>query len=442
MAGTITWEQLRELAAFRAQHGCAVSLYIGLDPSIVPTAGRSRLAHAVAARACRAAARRAARELSHDERKALKRDLERIEGWFETTSAARASAASRCSRPSSTISSCRFRCRGRSRTRRGSRSSSTSRRSSASSGAATARSSRTSDASAATSIGSATARWSRSRTRLRTSPAVTTRAAGRRRATSGTSRRSSTGTCGTSPTRSIAAFEGSATFASCSPARRRRAPTSKPCSRPRCARALVGWVAAEAHADAPRLLEAARPLLDDWRAGREEELLERWREEAARNGRAATGWEETLQAASDGRVELLLVQEGADQPGVRLSRVRARTDGGRELPARRNDAADRRNRPRSRRPPDAHARRHGRGHRRGASRPRAGRRPRCAAQVLEVLGSVGCRVARGELRRGDRSRRSLDASELRELAAGETPWSRNFRALGRTRVSSEPTVSL
>jgi peptide chain release factor subunit 1 len=78
--------------------------------------------------------------------------------------------------------------------------------------------------------------------------------------------------------------------------------------------ALVGWVAAEAHVDAPRLLDAARPLLQEWRAGREEELLGRWREEAARNGRAATGWEETLQAASDGRIELLLVQDGADRP--------------------------------------------------------------------------------------------------------------------------------
>ncbi|HJU36443.1 MAG TPA: Vms1/Ankzf1 family peptidyl-tRNA hydrolase, partial [Gaiellaceae bacterium] len=78
--------------------------------------------------------------------------------------------------------------------------------------------------------------------------------------------------------------------------------------------ALVGWVAAEAHVDASRLLEAARPLLEEWRAGREEELLGRWREEAARNGRAAAGWEETLQAASDGRVELLLVQDGADRP--------------------------------------------------------------------------------------------------------------------------------
>src|SRR5947208_6568090 len=78
----ITWEQLRELAAFRAQHGSAVSLYMGLDPSIVPTAGdlashtRSLLARAER----QLEARRAT--LSHEERKALAQDLERIEGWF------------------------------------------------------------------------------------------------------------------------------------------------------------------------------------------------------------------------------------------------------------------------------------------------------------------------------------------------------------------------
>jgi peptide subunit release factor 1 (eRF1) len=78
--------------------------------------------------------------------------------------------------------------------------------------------------------------------------------------------------------------------------------------------ALVGWASAEAHADPRRLLEVAEPLLEEWRVGREEELLARWREEAAKNGRAATGWEETLEAASDGRIELLLVQDGVDQP--------------------------------------------------------------------------------------------------------------------------------
>ena len=43
-------------------------------------------------------------------------------------------------------------------------------------------------------------------------------------------------------------------------------------------------------------------------------MLARWREEAATSGRAATGWEETLEAASDGRVDLLLVQSGVEHP--------------------------------------------------------------------------------------------------------------------------------
>ncbi len=80
---------------------------------------------------------------------------------------------------------------------------------------------------------------------------------------------------------------------------------------------VIGWAAAEAHAEAPRLLEAALPLLGQWRAGRDEEALARWREEAARDGRAALGWEQTLEAASDGRIELLLVREGADRPVYR-----------------------------------------------------------------------------------------------------------------------------
>src|SRR5207244_12310440 len=77
---------------------------------------------------------------------------------------------------------------------------------------------------------------------------------------------------------------------------------------------LIGWTTAEAHADAARLLEAAQPVVDEWRAAKEDALLERWREEAGRNGRAAAGWEQTLEAASDGRIELLLVQDGIDAP--------------------------------------------------------------------------------------------------------------------------------
>jgi peptide chain release factor subunit 1 len=77
--------------------------------------------------------------------------------------------------------------------------------------------------------------------------------------------------------------------------------------------AIIGWATAEAHADPVKLLEAVRPVIATWWNGREEEILDRWREEAAKQGRATAGWEDTLEAASDGRVELLLVQDGSDQ---------------------------------------------------------------------------------------------------------------------------------
>src|SRR5581483_9811559 len=54
--------------------------------------------------------------------------------------------------------------------------------------------------------------------------------------------------------------------------------------------AVVGWTSCEAHAGPPQVLEAVTPVLEEWRARREQELLERWREESAKNGRAAAGW--------------------------------------------------------------------------------------------------------------------------------------------------------
>lgn len=77
---------------------------------------------------------------------------------------------------------------------------------------------------------------------------------------------------------------------------------------------VAGWATVEAHADAPQVLEAAKPVLEDWWTAKEAELIDRWREEAAKNGRAASGWASTLEAASDGRVDLLLVQDGVDKP--------------------------------------------------------------------------------------------------------------------------------
>ena len=76
--------------------------------------------------------------------------------------------------------------------------------------------------------------------------------------------------------------------------------------------ATIGWASAEAHASPAQLLKTVEPLLERWRAEQEADAVERWREAAGRNGRAASGWAQTLEAASDGRVELLLFHDGAD----------------------------------------------------------------------------------------------------------------------------------
>jgi peptide chain release factor subunit 1 len=81
--------------------------------------------------------------------------------------------------------------------------------------------------------------------------------------------------------------------------------------------AIVGWTTAEAHGGPPELLSAATPVLESFRAHEEEAAVERWREEAGRNGRATAGWETTLEAASDGRVDLLLYRNGIRHPAFR-----------------------------------------------------------------------------------------------------------------------------
>jgi len=81
--------------------------------------------------------------------------------------------------------------------------------------------------------------------------------------------------------------------------------------------ALVGWAPAQAHAGPAELLDAVTPILEQAEANDEAAAIARWREEAGRNGRAASGWEQTLEAASDARVELLLFQDGSDRPAWR-----------------------------------------------------------------------------------------------------------------------------
>jgi len=93
--------------------------------------------------------------------------------------------------------------------------------------------------------------------------------------------------------------------------------------------AIVGWTHTEAHATPAELLEAAQPILEDWHAEQEREAAERWREEAGRGGRATAGWADTLEAASDARVELLLFEDGADRKAWQCPRCgRVSAEGG------------------------------------------------------------------------------------------------------------------
>lgn len=77
--------------------------------------------------------------------------------------------------------------------------------------------------------------------------------------------------------------------------------------------AVIGATQAEAHAGPAELLAVVKPFLVRARVADERAVLDRWREEAGRNGRAASGWAQTLEAASDGRVALLLYQDGVER---------------------------------------------------------------------------------------------------------------------------------
>jgi peptide chain release factor subunit 1 len=93
--------------------------------------------------------------------------------------------------------------------------------------------------------------------------------------------------------------------------------------------AIVGWTHAEAHATPAELLEATRPILEEWHSEQEREAAERWREEIGRGGRATAGWADTLEAASDARVELLLFEDGADRKAWQCPRCgRVSAEGG------------------------------------------------------------------------------------------------------------------
>src|SRR5919202_4028636 len=80
MADSVTWSLLRELASFRADKGCATSVYVNLDPSEVPTAGDAQTRMNALLSSAEKIDRK---DLTHEQRGALKADFERIARWFD-----------------------------------------------------------------------------------------------------------------------------------------------------------------------------------------------------------------------------------------------------------------------------------------------------------------------------------------------------------------------
>ena len=311
MAETVTWDGLRELAEFRAESGCAISFYVNLDPSLSPTAGdadtrvSSLLAEAERSDGANSA------HLTHDQRRGLKADFERVGDYFENefsregtqglaifaagldnhwrvlslsepvTDKVRVGREFYLSplvplvgRGDGAIVAVVGRERGQLFRLRAGRLEEIV--------------DRTEDAPGRHDQGG----WSQSRyarhieklvhEHLRDVAAVLDRQVRRQRA----------------PVVVVSSEETQAEF--------------DDLLSPDTHKALVGRTAAEAHASPAELLHVVEPFLEEARVKAEAETIARWREESGRGGRASSGWAETLEAASDARVDLLLYQQGVD----------------------------------------------------------------------------------------------------------------------------------
>jgi peptide chain release factor subunit 1 len=317
VAGTITWERLRELAAFRAQQGCAVSLYLDLDPSTVPTAGDAQVkVNSLLGEAERELDRRRG-SLGHDIRAGLRADLDRIGRWFgdefdrdgvrglavfadapddlwATIEAAEpvmdevkiaeelylAPLIPLVGRGEGALVGVVGRERGQVFRLQG--------------GRLVEIADRTEEAPGRHDQGG----WSQANYERHIESVVDRHLRGVADTLDRCVRRLRgvrIVLVGAEEVRSEFAEMLSHETRSC----------------------VLGWTSVEAHADVPRLLAVVQPVLDAASSAREAELLERWRQEAATKGRATAGWEQTLEAASDGRIELLLVREGVDRPAYR-----------------------------------------------------------------------------------------------------------------------------
>jgi len=326
LAGTVNWNRLRELASFRAEQGCAISLFLNLDPSEVPTAGDAQ----TRMNALLGAAEKADRsELTHDQREALKSDFERIARWFDddfSRNGARGLAIFAAwldnfwlavplpgpvsdgvkvgrefflapliplvARSDGTIVAVVGREQGQLFRLHAGRLEPVADHFEEQPGRhdqggwSQGRYQRHIEKLVQEHLKDVAEELDRSRKRMRAPKIVL-----------------------------VCSEETRAELANALSKEARDA--------------VVGWAQAEAHAGPAELLEAVQPVLEQSLAKDEREAIDRWREEAGRNGRAASGWTQTLEAASDGRVEVLLFRQGFDRAAFRCPACgRAAAEGG------------------------------------------------------------------------------------------------------------------
>lgn len=320
MARTITWDELRDLAGFEAEEGCAISLYLGLDPSVTPTPGdaATRLRSLLDEAAKGDGANR--RELTHDQRLGLKADFERIRSFYEDeferdgaqglavfssgldniwrtlplteavpdhvsvgSTLYLAPLVPLVGRGEGALVLVVGRERGHFYRLRGGRLEDLA--------------DHTEEQQGRHDQGG----WSQARYQRHIETKV----------------REHLHEVAEALDRLVRQLRAVQVIVISS--EEIRAELEEVLSHDAAA-AVIGWTSAEAHAAPPELLKVAVPVLDRYRAEKETEVVARWEEEAGRNGRAAAGWEATLEAASDARVELLLFQDGVDHEAFRCPR--------------------------------------------------------------------------------------------------------------------------
>ena len=314
MAGTVTWSLLRELAGFRAEKGCAISLCLNLDPSDVPTAGDAQTRMNAM---LHAADRTDRTDLTHEQRAALKADFERIATWFDdeferdgsqglavfaagldnfwrtlalpepVRDSAKVSRnfyvsplVSLVSRGDGTIVAVVGREQGQLYRLRAGRLEEIAEHYDEQPGQHDK------------------GGWSQGRYQRHIEKLVQEHLKG----------------VAQELDRSKRQLQAPKIVLVCSEEMRSEFTDALSAD---VRASLVGWTQAQAQAGPAEILQAVAPVLEEAESRDEAEVIERWREEAGRNARAASGWEQTLDASSDARVELLLFQEGADRPAYR-----------------------------------------------------------------------------------------------------------------------------